>query len=173
MSRLRSLTCLLALTTSAAAGAAPPSEADWARCAVIDAADTRLACYDALSRRAPRPAGVASATSATPAPMPAAAPATAPAPPPLPFDPKNFGFTPQQTHVFDTGPESITVHITSVGSDQIGNTVISLDNAQTWSVTENDGRLSPGDSVRIKHAAFGAFILLTSSNHTYHVKRVR
>src|SRR5450631_1502528 len=133
MSRLRSLTCLLALTTSAAACAAPPSEADWARCAAIDAADTRLACYDALFHRAPRPAGVASATSATPAPMPAAAPATAPAPPPLPFDPKNFGFTPQQTHVSDPGPESITVHITRVGSDHIGNTVISLDNAQSWS----------------------------------------
>jgi hypothetical protein len=171
MSRLRSAACLLALAAGAAAGAAPPSEADWGRCAAIDAADARLACYDTLVHRAPRPAGVANTTSATAAPAPA--PATAPAPAPVPFDPKNFGFTPQQTHAFDSGPQSISVRITSVGSDQNGHAVISLDNAQTWSVTENDGWLSPGEAVRIKHAALGAFILVTSSNHTYHVKRVR
>lgn len=173
MRRIHSLTCaFFALAASVFAHAAPPSEADWARCADIDAADTRLACYDALFHRAPRPADKAGAASAASTPARAAMPAAAATPAAIPFDPKSFGFTPEQTHAFDSGPASITVHIKRVDADQIGHTVISLDNDQTWSVANNDGGLSAGDVVRIKHASLGAFILLTSSNHTYHVKRL-
>jgi hypothetical protein len=171
MSHSRILTCLIALAANPFAHAAAPSEADWARCADIDAADARLICYDALFHRAPRPVGAAGAANLVPASAVKPPPASAPAP--VPFDPKSFGFTPEQTHAFDTGPASITVHITRIEDNQTGRAVIALDNDQTWSVADSDGRLSAGDTVRIKHASLGAFILLTSSNHTYHVKRLR
>jgi len=160
--------CMVALTTSAAAAA--PSQADWARCAAIDAPDARLACYDALGSR-PRPASNSSMPSAS-APIAASAPA-APAPPQPVDDPRNFGLTPAQQHIVETGPSSITARIASMSSDSVGHAIISLDNQQTWSVTDNDGQFSSGDTIRIKRGALGSFILLTKSNHTYHVRRLR
>lgn len=163
------LACAL-LATSAAA--APPSEADWARCAGIDAPDARLACYDALGHR-PRPANTSSTTSPA-APRPAAAaPATAGAAPPPVDDLKNFGLTPAQQHIVATGPSSISARIASMNSDQLGHAILVLDNDQTWSVTDDDGRISSGDTVSIKRGALGSYILLTRSNHTYHVRRLR
>jgi hypothetical protein len=182
MGKFRILTaCMLALATSTAAAA--PSEADWARCAAIDAADARLACYDGLGVR-PRPTASspnsASAPIAAPAVAPLAAPAAAlpaaaaaPSAPPQPIDdPKNFGLTPAQQHIVATGPSSITARVASMASDSIGHATIALDNDQTWSVTDYDGQLSSGDTVRIKRGALGSFILLTRSNHTYHVRRL-
>ncbi len=178
MGKFRSLAaCMLALATEAVTAA--PSQADWARCAVIDAPDARLSCYDALGSR-PRPASsslkstsapiAASASAAAP---PTAAAASPPVPPQQVDDPKNFGLTPAQQHIVETGPSSITARIASMSSDAVGHAIISLDNDQTWSVTDNDGQFSSGDTIRIKRGALGSFILLTRSNHTYHVRRVR
>lgn len=168
-----------ALILIAAAAAAAPSNEDMARCAVIPAPDTRLACYDALAHRpADKPSAAA---KSTPAPAPAAAQVQAPVhesvPAPVPAaelaaDPKNFGLTPAQQHTAD-GPKSIAANISIVSADQSGRTLVVLDNGETWTVMDNDGRLSSGDAVTIKHAALGSFLMFTRSNHSYRVRRIK
>jgi hypothetical protein len=88
-------------------------------------------------------------------------------------DPKNFGLTPAQQHTADLGPKSIAAQISIVSSDQIGRTLVVLDNGETWTVMDNDGRLSSGDAVTIKRAALGSFLMFTASNHSYRVRRIK
>jgi hypothetical protein len=205
MKHSRSGAALILLAATAAAG---PSNDEMARCAVIPAPDSRLACYDALAHRpadkipsaiakgargpattaatgttaATAPAaGAAPATASVPATAPAAAPAAlaaAPAQAPvsaatIAADPKNFGLTPVQQHTADLGPKSIAAHISIVSSDRLGRTLVVLDSGETWSVMDNDGRLSSGDAVTIKRAALGSFLMMTPSNHRYRVRRLK
>ncbi len=186
----------IALTVMAAAAAAAPSNKEMARCAAIPAPDSRLACYDALAHRPADVSSAAARSSAVPAPLPAAVSAPAPAAPsaavvasapaaaappaPVPAqaaaiaaDPKNFGLTPAQQHTTDLGPKSIAATISIVSADQNGRTLVVLDNGETWTVMDNDGRLSSGDAVTIKHAALGSFLMLTRSNHSYRVRRIK
>lgn len=184
----------IGLILLAASAAAAPSNSDMARCAAIPAPDSRLACYDALAHRpadkAPSAAAVVPAARAPTAPVPtasvpaplapsaASAPEAAAAQAPTPAaaaaaDPKNFGLTPAQQHTTDLGPKSIAAQISNVSSDQIGRTLIVLDNGETWTVTDNDGRLSSGDAVTIKKAALGSFLMFTASNHSYRVRRIK
>jgi hypothetical protein len=179
-----------------ASAAAAPGNSDMARCAAIAAPDSRLACYDALAHRPVDKAPSAAATAPAPAPVlaPAPAPVLAAAPLPAPAaavappaaaaqapvlaaaiaaDPKNFGLTPAQQHTADLGPKSIAAQISIVSSDQIGRTLVVLDNGETWTVMDNDGRLSSGDAVTIKRAALGSFLMFTASNHSYRVRRIK
>jgi hypothetical protein len=174
----------LVLMAAAAATAAAPSNDDMARCAVIPAPDSRLACYDALAHR-PADKMPSAAAKSTPAPAPtparapaAAAPAAAAAQAPVSAaavaaDPKNFGLTAAQQHTVDAGPKAIAAHIAVVSSDKLGHTTIVLDSGQTWTVLDDDGRLSAGDAVRIKRAALGSYLMFTPSNHSYSVRRAR
>ncbi len=179
----------------AAAAAAAPSNKDMARCAAISAPDSRLACYDALAHRPPDAPSVAVNGTAAPSPAPTppparaivpaapaavvAAPASAAAQAPASAaamaaaDPKNFGLTPAQQHTTDLGPKSIAATISIVSSDQNGRTLVVLDNGETWTVMDNDGRLSSGDAVTIRHASLGSFLMLTRSNHSYRVRRIK
>jgi hypothetical protein len=181
-----------ALILMAAAAAAAPSNEDMARCAVIPAPDSRLACYDAVAHR---PADKVPSASAMDIPMrataaaiaPAAAPTTVPTPTTaaaaptqapasaaaIAADPKNFGLTPAQQHTADLGAKSIAAQISIVSSDQTGRTLVVLDNGETWTVMDNDGRLSSGNAVTIKRAALGSFLMMTPSNHSYRVRRIR
>lgn len=163
-----------ALILMAAAAAAAPSNNDMARCALIPAPDSRLACYDALAHRpGDKPSAAAKSTpapAAAPVPAPAAA---APAAAAIAADPKNFGLTPAQQHTADLGPKSIAAHISIVSSDQAGRTLVVLDSGETWSVMDNDGRISSGDAVTIKRAALGSFLMMTPSNHSYRVRRIK
>jgi hypothetical protein len=163
-----------ALILMAAAAAAAPSNNDMARCALIPAPDSRLACYDALAHRpGDKPSAAAKSTpapAAAPVPAPAAA---APAAAAIAADPKNFGLTPAQQHTADLGPKSIAAHISIVSSDQAGRTLVVLDSGETWSVMDNDGRISSGDAVTIKRAALGSFLMMTPSNHSYRIRRIK
>ncbi|HEV7358831.1 MAG TPA: hypothetical protein VGN99_12625 [Steroidobacteraceae bacterium] len=183
------LLLLAATSTTSETAAAGPSAEGMARCAAIQAPDTRLSCYDALAHRpadktpvavaktAPAPAAppASSATSTSSAarvPSAAAvqAPTTAAA---VAVDPQNFGLTAVQQHAADLGPKSETAHISIVSSDQTGRTFVVLDSGQTWAVMDSDGRLNSGDAVTIKRAALGSFLMLTPSNHSYRVRRVK
>jgi hypothetical protein len=198
MKHSRSGAALILLAATAAAG---PSNEDMARCAVIPAPDSRLACYDALAHR---PADKVSSAAAKDTPIPATAAAIAPAAVPaarttaaapatapvsttaaatpaqapasaaaIAADPKNFGLTPAQQHTADLGPKAIAAQISIVSSDHVGRTLVVLDNGETWTVMDNDGRLSSGDAVTIKRAALGSFLMMTPSNHSYRVRRIR
>jgi hypothetical protein len=123
---------------------------DLERCAAIAASDLRLACYDALAGRAPDHA-----------------------PPTAAVDPAKFGLTPAQLHPTPEGPAAIQAHIVSLTADRLGNANAILDNGQTWSLSDEDGRLSAGDEVEIKRAALGAFLMTNAAHHAYHVRRIR
>jgi hypothetical protein len=182
----------LLLILMAAGVSAAPSDDDMARCAAIPASDSRLSCYDALAHRpaekaasavvkaAPPAAAVASAAPAVPASAaPAVTAAAASAVPAeasaaaIAAEPKNFGLTPAQTHTAYVGPKSIEARMSIVSSDQLGQTFIVLDSGQTWTVLDNDGRLRSGDAITIKRAATGSFLMMTPSNHSYRVRRLK
>jgi len=163
----KSVSCLL-LSLSVSAAAAPSND-DMARCAAIAAPDARLACYDTLAHRPVEKipqAAVTPPASSAPAQTPVAAV-------PNPADPRNFGLDPTRQHTTDLGPKSIAAHIAVVSANQMGQTTVVLDNDQTWTVIENDGRLASGDAVTIKRAALGSFLMRAPSNHTYQVRRIK
>jgi len=164
--RYAALLVLISATTVAAPGAD-----EMARCAEITAPDKRLACYDALTHRPPDQASSAAAPVSPSTPPPASAPAPAPAA--AATDPKNFGLTAAQLHPVDAGPKAIAARIAVVSSDKLGHTTVVLDSGQTWTVLDDDGRLSAGDAVRIKRAALGSYLMFGPSNHSYSVRRTR
>jgi len=170
--RYAALLVLISATTVAAPGAD-----EMARCAEITAPDKRLACYDALTHRPPDQASSAAAPVSPSTPPPAPAPVPAPGPGPAPAaaatDPKNFGLTAAQLHPVDAGPKAIAARIAVVSSDKLGHTTVVLDSGQTWTVLDDDGRLSAGDAVRIKRATLGSYLMFTPSNHSYWVRRAR
>lgn len=176
----KSITCLLlGLSVSAAAA---PSNDDMARCAAIEAPDARLACYDTLAHRStdkisraaaaapPAPPATAVAGPATAAAAPAQSPAAAAS---NPADPQNFGLSPAQQHTTELGPKSIAAHISIVSSNAVGETFVVLDTGQIWSVMDNDGWLASGDAVTIKLKALRSFLMMTPSNHSYRVHRIK
>jgi hypothetical protein len=55
--------------------------------------------------------------------------------------------------------------------DRLNNVAVVLDNGQAWTFVEQDPRLRPGDSVTIKRAALGSFLMMTPSRHSYRVQR--
>jgi hypothetical protein len=127
---------------------------------------------------APPPLPAPAAAVARPTPAAAVAPPAAAAQPPLSpaaiaADPKNFGLTAAQQHTADLGPKSIAAQISILSSDQSGRTLMVLDNGETWTVMDNDGRLSSGDAVTIKRASLGSFLMFTASNHSYRVRRIK
>jgi hypothetical protein len=177
------------LVCFAAAAGASPSNEEMARCAAVASPEPRLACYDALAHRAAdktasaaapaiRPGASsgavvgneAAATAPTAAAPTTAAPTAAEA---SAADPRNFGLTAVQQHTADVGPKSIAARISIVSSDQNGRVYIVLDSGQTWTVLDNDGRLAAGDAVTIKRAALASFLMMTPSNHSYRVRRVK
>jgi hypothetical protein len=173
-----------------AAGAA--SGEDLARCAGITAPDARLACYDALAQRLgirapaavtaptePAAPGAGSPHSPAPAPARANAPASATtsaspsASTSWEADPQNFGLTSKQLRGAPQGPKAIQARIAAVSADRIGHAYVVLDNGQTWTMTDADGRLAAGDPISINRAALGSYLMVTASNHSYRVRRIQ
>jgi len=151
-----------------------------ARCVAIPSNNERLACLDAFAATALRgAASVPPATTSAVAPSTQtvpAAPAAAIQPTPAahainPDDPVNFGLTRQQLKVIPGGPESIKSVVSQMTQDRLNNVIVLLDNGQTWTFVEQEPRLRPGDSVTIKRAALGSFLMLTPSRHSYRVER--
>jgi hypothetical protein len=200
---LAAMVLLPLLVWPRAGSAAPMDAAALARCSSIAANDARLACYDALARRAglpapaaesapaasgtASPAAVASkaraapaAPSAAPAPAAATAATAAPAPPASaaapagdPSDPQNFGLSLAQQHLAFAGVQSIAARIDALSTDQNNQTHVILDNGQSWLLLDGDGWVSQGQAVTIKRAALGSFMLTTPSHHSYRVRRLR
>jgi hypothetical protein len=173
----------LILAAAATTATAATSDSDMLRCAAIAARDARLDCYDALSHQlSNKAAAPAAAQVPATSPPPASARAgsadspaatQAPAAAVVAGDPKNFGLSPVQQHTADLGPHMITANISILSSNQKGDTVVVLDNGQTWSLTDNDGWLATGQAVKIKKAAMGSYLMLIPSNHSYHVRRLK
>jgi hypothetical protein len=155
-----------------------------APCIGISSSADRLACYDKLAGRvsAPKAAPVA-ATAAPAAPAPAtAAPAAAatsvaaaPAPAAAPTA-EDFGLSKVQKAASSTSPpeiKSVNAKVAGFGHSPNRRTQVTLDNGQVWEYEDDpDSLLSIGDSVIIKRAALGSFILLTPTKHSHRVRRI-
>jgi hypothetical protein len=146
---------------------ASAASADLARCATIAAPDARLACYDQLAGR-PADAGTPTTGLMPGKPVSAnAAPATAPTA-------QEFGLTQAQAHPAPRGPDAIEAHVAGISTAATGHASVTLDNGQSWFVTDEDSLvLTTGDRVTIRRAALGSFLMTTPSKRAYHVRRTR
>jgi hypothetical protein len=158
----------LALVVAAPVTAAPGT---LSQCASVDAAEARLACYDAVAGRTPRPGthGEIRETASAAAAVPPSAPTAAA----RRDDAANFGLSSAQLKVEPSGPSAIQAHIAGLSTDRIGNAIVTLDNGQTWILSDNDSRLAVGEDVSIKRAALGSFLMTTPDRHAYRVRRTR
>jgi len=181
------------------AAAAQLDTNDLLRCHAIAAGEQKLACYEALAMAAQSGATAAAAladgpapSATTPAPTASAA-NTAPvasaaavgstaasgsATPPIaaanPNDPANFGLNRRQIEPRAAeGPAAIKSAVSQMTEDRLHNITVVLDNGQTWAFIEPEPRLRPGDTVTIKRASFGSFLMLTPSRRSYRVERLK
>ena len=164
-----------AILATCAAGGALAENTDvhnaLAPCIGISSSADRLACYDKLAGRvsAPKAAPVAAA------PAPAASVAAAPAPAAAPAA-EDFGLSKVQKAASSSSPpeiKSVTAKVAGFGHSPNRRTQVTLDNGQVWEYEDDpDSLLSIGDSVTIKRAALGSFILLTPTKLSHRVRRI-
>ena len=171
-----------------------------APCIDISNSADRLACYDKLAGRvsAPKAAASAGAPSAAPPSAAARAPAAAPsvtAPSAAASAPatsvaaapvtasapteEDFGRSKvrkERTAASSGAPpeiKSITSKVAGFGRSPSGRIQVTLDNGQIWEYQDDpDQLLSVGDSVTIKRATLGSFILQTPTKLSHRVSRV-
>lgn len=133
-------------------------------CAGVADPSQRLACYD---RAFPPAAGAGTSAEDTEARRKQAL--------------NEFGFNKRQ--LLDRAPESmreIEPHhvegvIKTLTERDTGERVVTLDNGQTWLLTEvtSRGRLNPGDKVTVREAALGSYMLVTPARIALRAKRLR
>lgn len=192
---IRSLLALAAIGLATGAGAAEQAVdvSELARCAAVSSANERLQCYDNLAatvipgsraaRSSAQPeAGAQAATASQPAhaarPAPnaqSAAAGSTSAPPASanPEDPVNFGLNPRQLQRVPKGPDAIKAVVSTLTEDRLNHVYLLLDNEQTWSLLDPDPHVRPGDSVTIKRASLGSFLMTTPSRRSYRVERIK
>lgn len=137
------------------------------RCAAVVGDAARLACYDQAfggpdSNVAPSVAAVPSAAVATQAR-------------------EEFGLSEAAKRARDpekareTMPESISAVVAKVVRRPTGESIVTLENAQVWEQAEPGTTvlLKAGDSVTIRRAALGSYVLVTPSRAAVRVRRVR
>jgi hypothetical protein len=180
------------LATCAAGGALAEDTAvrnALAPCIGISSSADRLACYDKLAGRvsapkalaaspsaaAPAPAAPSPASPSAAAPAPAASVAAAPAPAAAPTE-EDFGRSKVRKAAVSGAPpeiKSITAKVAGFGRSPNGRTQVTLDNGQIWEYQDDpDPLLSIGDSVTIKRATLGSFILATPAKVSHRVSRI-
>jgi hypothetical protein len=169
-------------------------------CAAIAAPNERLSCYDQLAGRAgavvsvsppaataplagaPTVAAPVSAGSPVSGPAPATTSAAAPAaatttaiaaPPAAAQAPKeSFGlYAAEHPTVYTQTAQTGTVIGFGVAAN--GRPTITLDGGQVWELDNADPLLSTGNSVTIKRASLGSFLLTTSTGRTHRVHRLQ
>ena len=115
----------------------------------------RLACYDAVFGKPVRLAPPAAAPAAV-----VSSQARVPAPPPEPARPQN---------------QSVSAVVVTVGRLPDERFSITLDNGQSWMQLERDPAISVrvGDSVRIRPAAMGSWMLETREGLRTRVRQAR
>ena len=180
------------LAACATGGALADDPNGLTQCSSIANTAERLACYDKLAGRAPAkslpssPAAVAPAAAPVSAAPAASAPAAAApaAATPVPAGASNandFGLSKVQKERADgaaSSPpaqiKSITVRVTGFRKGPSGRPRVLFDNGQTWEYEEDgDYLLAIGDSVTIRRASLGSFLLVTPSKLVHRVRRIR
>jgi hypothetical protein len=145
-------------------------------CAGIADDRTRLACYDALWRDT---AAQSSDMSITPAPPNSAAEAPQAAAPAVdPMD--DFGLSEAAKRARDPGKgedanSSISGVVTTMRRQPAGELIVTLENGQVWTQISVDtrARVAVGDTVTIRRAALGSYMLVTANRYATRVRRVK
>jgi hypothetical protein len=194
------LSALVLLALPALAGGAqpatPPAAAALAACASIGDSAARLACYDELAGRgaapapaarpaaqaagAPAPAPAAAAEPAGPAPAAAAAPgSTAPgaggpaqvaAPAP---STQSFGLYEAEHPKPPPVSPALVAGVVALGHSAGGRMTVTLDGGALWEMLDDgDPLLAVGDTVTVKRAALGSYLMSTPSKRTHRVRRL-
>lgn len=92
-------------------------------------------------------------------------------------DPAKFGLTATQLpeNKSPQGLSAITAKVTGIVADRAtaGRVALQLDNGQVWILSDDDAGVSAGDSVTIKRAALGSYLLTTSAHRSYRVRRTK
>lgn len=190
--RVLSCTAIALIATFASSRAALASEvAATPACASIDDDTGRLACYDSIYPRVGSPAQrtVAATAGAPAASAPAAsgvgvggAVSSGGGKISSPADPADeFGLSPAaiiaRKDPATTPPPvtSITGSIAKVSNRPTGEWVVTLDDGQVWAQIDasSRARLVVGESVTIRKASLGSYLLVTSGGIATRVRRVR
>jgi hypothetical protein len=185
----RTALLLAALGPTAAAVAQNALE----ECAAISSAAERLACYDHLAGRAgtsvAKPAAAtppaAAAPTAIAAPVPNAAPApaataTAPAPaqapdaatPPAALPKDSFGLYAAEHPAPPPSAAELSARVTAFGVSETGRMTVALEGGAVWELADADRLLAIGDTVDIRRAALGSFLMVTPSKRMHRVRRL-
>jgi hypothetical protein len=129
------------------AGAAPDSHP----CASIAKDAERLACYDKAFGAADAPSKGAPAK-------------------------QDFGLPAKKAYPTEAEKKDLAISavISSVERRRDGKFVVTLDNGQTWLQSENDSRIDvkAGDTVNVRRAALGSYLLSNRDGLATRVKRV-
>jgi hypothetical protein len=170
------------------------------QCAAIGEDAERLACYDRIFRApadtVPAVTGTGSSAAgaaATATVVPDAkvgvatntaagvAPAVATAAPAAATPQDDFGLTeaakqarlPEESR--KKQPESVSGTVAKVARQPAGEFVVTLDNGQVWTQLQVDprARVAVGDTVTIRKAALGSYLLVTASRYATRVRRVK
>ena len=191
MTHARRLALSTAILAACAAGGALADDPNGlTQCSSIANTAERLACYDRLAGRASAKAPPSSPAAAAPAaasaaPVSAAPVAAAPAaatPRPAAASTANdFGLSKVQKERADgaasSSPaeiKSITARVAGFRKGPSGRPRVLFDNGQTWEYEEDgDYLLAVGDSVTIRRASLGSFLLVTPSKLVHRVRRIR
>jgi hypothetical protein len=180
-----------AILTACAGAALAEDPHTLEQCRAISNTAERLACYDKLAgstpaSKAPPSSPAAAAPAAAPvsaAPVSAAptpAPAQAAATPTAAASATDFGLSKVQKERANgeaNSPaeiKSITSQVTGFRKGPSGRPRVLLDNGQTWEYEEDgDYLLAIGDSVTIRRASLGSFLLVTPAKLVHRVRRIR
>lgn len=178
--RLALSTAILAACAAGVALAENPHTLE--QCSAISNTAERLACYDRLAGRAPASEAPpsSSAAAAPPAAAPvSAAPAAATAAPRV-ITTQDFGLSKLQKERANGAAnspgeiKSITAQVTGFREGSDGRPRVLLDNGQAWEYEEDgDALLAVGDSVTIRRASLGSFLLVTPAKRVHRVRRIR
>ena len=156
-----------AAALAAAADVAPVPAAALRACAAISAPTKRLECYDQLAASLATSPALAPAAAAPP-PVPPAAPAT----PTVPAK-ESFGLYAAEHPAAPPATASLAAIVAGLGVSATGYPTVTLEGGQVWELDSADPVLVSGDSVTIKRAAFGSFLMTTTKGRTHRVHRLR
>jgi hypothetical protein len=182
----RRLALSTAILAACAAGGALAEDPDGlAQCSTISNITERVACYDKLAARAAASKAKPSSPAAAPAAAPvSAAPATATRAPAGvgagASSENDFGLSKVQERAngaASSSPaekQSITARVTGFRKGPSGRPRVLLNNGQSWEYEEDgDNLLAIGDSVTIRRASLGSFLLETPAKLNHRVRRIR
>lgn len=164
---------LLASADVAAAGADPL--ADVRACTTERDDAQRLACFDRAAAALPAATHVAGPST------PSASPPAAAATPPKSAE-ERFGYRGDvareeydRRKAEETALEELEARVTRVAAQASGDFLITLDNGQVWAqiATGRPARVKVDDTVTIRRASLGSFILSASTARGVRVRRVK